>query len=173
MKEIVKRIFEVIKRLCGKFGLFIKFCMAGIVNSRIFAVIIRLWRKFGKFIKFNIVGLVNTGITLVVFALLNKIFSVDKFIAEPIGYGCGLINSFIMNKIWTFGKKHQFHAIEVIKFIIVNGIALGGTLVILMLAEDYLKIDVLWGKLIGYCFSIPVNYLGFKYWVFKEKGAKK
>ena len=131
-------------------------------------IIIRIWKKFGQFIKFNLVGLINTVITLAIFALLNKVFHINKLFAEPVGYGCGLINSFIMNKLWTFGKKHRFHVPEAFKFVIVNAIALGGTLFILVAAEDYLHIDVLWGKLIGYCFSIPVNYLGFKLWVFKD-----
>ena len=136
--------------------------------SKILDFILKLWRIFEQFIKFNLVGLVNTGITFAVFFLLNKYIHIDKLIAEPIGYCLGLINSFIMNKLWTFGKKHKFHLLEVIKFVIVNSIALGGTLLILMAAEDYLNIDVLWGKLLGYCFSIPVNYLGFKFWVFKD-----
>ncbi|MBN2440928.1 MAG: GtrA family protein [Spirochaetales bacterium] len=134
----------------------------------VFDLINKLWIKFEQFIKFNLVGLVNTAITFIIFALLNKFFQINKFVAEPVGYSCGLINSFIMNKLWTFGKKHRFHVLEGIKFVIVNGIALGGTLLILMVSEDYLHIDVLWGKLIGYCFSIPVNYLGFKFWVFKD-----
>ena len=131
-------------------------------------LISQLWKIFGQFIRFNLVGLLNTGITFLIFALLNKLFNINKLIAEPIGYVCGLVNSFIMNKLWTFGKKHYFHTIEVIKFVIVNGVALGGTLFILVLADDYLHIDVLWGKIMAYCFSIPVNYLGFKYWVFRN-----
>ncbi|MBN2536204.1 MAG: GtrA family protein [Spirochaetales bacterium] len=137
-------------------------------GNRFVESVIRLWNIFGQFIRFNLVGLVNTVITFIVFALLNKVFSINKFAAEPIGYVCGLINSYFMNKIWTFGKKHRYHTIEVMKFVIVNGIALGGTLLILMFSEDYLHIDVLWGKCIAYCFSIPVNYLGFKFWVFKD-----
>lgn len=137
-------------------------------SNRLYDLLKKYQKGIIQFIKFNLVGIVNTIITFIVFAFLNKLFQIDKLIAEPIGYACGLINSYIMNKLWTFGKKHHFHTLEVIKFVIVNGIALGGTLLILMAAEDYLKIDVLWGKLLGYCFSIPVNYLGFKYWVFRE-----
>ncbi|MBN1696609.1 MAG: GtrA family protein [Spirochaetales bacterium] len=127
--------------------------------------------KYGKgivqFVKFNAVGIINTAITFLVFTLLNKLIGLDKFIAEPSGYVCGLINSYFLNKIWTFGKKHHYRLSEALKFIIVNAFALGGTLLILHVAEDILSIDVLWGKLMAYCYSVPVNYIGFKYWVFR------
>jgi len=139
-----------------------------VIIDKFIHLISQSWKILGQFIKFNLVGLLNTGITFLIFALLNKLFNTNKLIAEPIGYACGLVNSFIMNKLWTFGKKHYFHVIEVIKFVIVNGVALGGTLFILVLAEDYLHIDVLWGKIMAYCYSIPVNYLGFKFWVFRD-----
>jgi putative flippase GtrA len=135
--------------------------------SRVCEIFEKYRKGIIQFIKFNFVGIINTVITFIIFTLLNKLFGVDKFIAEPVGYVCGLINSFILNKIWTFGKKHSFHLLETVKFIIVNAFSLGGTLFILYAAEDLLHIDVIWGKLIAYFYSIPFNYLGFKYWVFK------
>jgi putative flippase GtrA len=120
-----------------------------------------------QFIKFNFVGIINTVITFIVFYILHKLFNIHELIAEPIGYVCGLINSFILNKIWTFGKKYYFSPIEMIKFIMVNAVAEGGTLAIIAFAKNILHVDPLWGKIVSYFFSVPVNYLGFKYWVFK------
>jgi putative flippase GtrA len=136
--------------------------------NRLFDIIIRLWGIFGQFIKFNLVGLVNTAITFTVSFGLIHLFGMHELITYPIGYICGLINSFIMNKFWTFGKKHHFGIMEIIKFIIVNMIALGGSELIIKFAGDVLTLAPVWGILLGLSFSIPANYIGFKYWVFKD-----
>jgi putative flippase GtrA len=120
------------------------------------------------FLKFNFVGILNTGITFVIFIVLNKLFRVDPLIAEPIGYSIGLVNSFIMNKLWTFGKKHSFSVWEVIKFTIVNFIAFGGTWRFLYLNKTYTLTDPVIVKGLSLLFSIPCNYIGAKYWVFKD-----
>lgn len=130
-------------------------------------------KRFVQFIKFNLVGIINTIITFIIFTILNKGFNIEHKVSESIGYTFGLINSYFMNKIWTFGKKQNYKPLEVIKFILINMIALGGTLLILDTTKNILKIDVLWGKLFGYCFSVPVNFLGFKYWVFRRNDEKK
>lgn len=136
--------------------------------NRIVKIFLWLWGKFGQFIKFNLVGLVNTGITFGVSLGITYIFHIHEVITYPIGYVCGLINSFIMNKFWTFGKKHHFGIWEIVKFVIVNMVALGGSEVIIKVSSDVLKFAPVWGVLLALCFSIPTNYLGFKYWVFKD-----
>jgi putative flippase GtrA len=62
---------------------------------------------FIHFIKFNFVGIANTGITVVVYNIL-LFFKVSELVAYPIGYAVGLVNSYIMNKFWTFGDYKLF-----------------------------------------------------------------
>jgi putative flippase GtrA len=137
-------------------------------SNQFFTLFMKFWAVFGQFIKFNMVGVVNTVITFTVSFSLIHLFGMHELVTYPIGYVCGLINSFIMNKFWTFGKKHHFGILEIIKFIIVNMIALGGSEVIIKFAGDVFNTAPAVGILLGLCFSIPANYVGFKFWVFKD-----
>jgi putative flippase GtrA len=131
-------------------------------------LLVRYRQGIVHFIKFNFVGILNTGITLAVFALLTRFFGVDPLIAEPIGYSLGLVNSFIMNKLWTFAKKHSFSFWEAFTFTIVNLIAFGGTWLFLYLNKTFFHADSLLVKLSSLLYSIPCNFIGSKYVVFRD-----
>jgi putative flippase GtrA len=119
------------------------------------------------FVKFNFVGILNTGITVIVYNIL-LFFKVDELFAYPIAYVVGLVNSFIMNKLWTFGKRQSFSIWETVKFTIVNLIAFGGGQLFLYFNKTYFLLSPVIAQLLTLIFSIPCNYIGAKYWVFKE-----
>lgn len=54
--------------------------------------------------KFGAVGVMNTLITLVSIFVLMRL-GVHYLFSNGIGYSFGFVNSFIMNKYWTFQKK--------------------------------------------------------------------
>lgn len=118
-----------------------------------------------QFIKFNLVGVVNTLVDFAVFTLLTFL-GVYYMVAQVISYSCGVVNSFIMNKYWTFGVKSTPQGLEVIKFIIVNIISLGVSLAILYPLKPHL--GVFYAKIIATIFSMTVNFIGNKLWVFKR-----
>ncbi|MBN2738667.1 MAG: GtrA family protein [Spirochaetales bacterium] len=139
------------------------------------------------------VGILNTLITYIIFNVLHYAFGLSFFWAETIGYSAGLINSFVLNKIWTFGQSRHFRFTETLKFMIVSLAAWGGTIIILgifgqeglylptavakQLHRDSLIIHGLglpfwFAKAIAYLYSVPLNYFGFKLWVFPEKKNK-
>jgi putative flippase GtrA len=120
------------------------------------------------FLKFNFVGLINTGLTIAVYNIL-LVLKVDSAIAYPAGYASGLINSFILNKLWTFAKKQSFSIREVIKFTIVNLVAFGGGQLFILLNKNYAFMHPTFAQLVTLVFSIPVNYIGAKYWAFKDE----
>jgi putative flippase GtrA len=60
-----------------------------------------LWRKYAQFIKFNIVGVLNTGVDFAVFTLLLGV-NVPYQAAQCVSYAAGTLNSFLLNKFWTF-----------------------------------------------------------------------
>lgn len=61
-----------------------------------------------KFLKFIIVGLTNSFLTLIIIILLNKYSNLWYVISNFIGFFIGFINSFFLNKIWTFKNKNKF-----------------------------------------------------------------
>lgn len=117
-----------------------------------------------EFIKFNIVGVANTLVDFAVFTLLS-FFGLYFMIAQIISYSCGVVNSFVMNKYWTFAKKGMPVGSEVMRFIFVNIISLGVSLIILYPLKPHFG---LYGaKIIATLFSMLVNFAGNKLWVFR------
>ncbi|MBN1326607.1 MAG: GtrA family protein, partial [Candidatus Cloacimonetes bacterium] len=65
-------------------------------------------KVFLQLTKFGLVGVCNTLITLGTIFLLMKIGRVHYIPANIVGYTLGFLNSFILNKIWTFRSKSVF-----------------------------------------------------------------
>ncbi|MCK5057005.1 MAG: GtrA family protein [Candidatus Aminicenantes bacterium] len=119
-----------------------------------------------QFVKFNIVGIMNTAVDFAIFALLT-VLGLHHMIAQVISYSCGIVNSYLWNKFWTFKQKREFSSAEALKFLIVNIISLGVSLVFLYIFRDRAGLSVLVSKLIATLFSLVVNFIGNKFWVFK------
>lgn len=124
-------------------------------------------RKNGliQFVKFNLVGIVNTSVDFAVFTMLTFL-GVYYMAAQIISYGCGVANSFIMNKYWTFRAKSSPQGEEILKFIAVNLASLGLSLAVLYPLKP--QIGVFFAKIIATLFAMIVNFLGSKFWVFKR-----
>lgn len=124
-------------------------------------------RKNGllEFVKFNLVGIVNTLVDFAVFTVLT-FFGTHYMLSQVISYSCGVVNSFIMNKYWTFGAKSTPHGDEILKFIAVNVVSLGVSLTVLYPLKP--QLGVFSAKIIATLFSMMVNFLGSKLWVFKR-----
>ena len=59
----------------------------------------------GQAFKFGIVGIVNTLLSLAVIWFMTKKLGCSEAFSNFVGYFIGLINSFYMNRKWTFGSK--------------------------------------------------------------------
>lgn len=59
-----------------------------------------------QLVKFVIVGLTNTAITMAAIFILWELFKVNRYAANGIGYLLGFLNSFLLNKLWTFKSKN-------------------------------------------------------------------
>ena len=70
-----------------------------------------------QFIRYAIVGVMNTLLTLLVIYICKSYFDINPYVSNAIGYGCGLINSFLWNRTWVFkaadGKIHH----QAVKFL--------------------------------------------------------
>ncbi|MGL5648391.1 MAG: GtrA family protein [Clostridium sp.] len=120
-----------------------------------------------KLIKFGFVGILNTVINMIVYNIL-LLCGLNYIFANSIGYGIGMINSYIWNNIWVFKTKSKsVHTI--IKFIIVNLIVLGinnGLLYILVKEFDLNKTIA---QVLVLVITTLINFVGSKLWTFKEK----
>lgn len=151
-----------------------------------------------QFIKFNIVGIMNTAVDFAIFALM-VFLGLHHMISQVISYSCGVVNSYLWNKFWTFKttpaqpagepdtgktggqegksgsfkrvsrylKKKGFSRAEILKFIVVNILSLGVSLLFLYIFRDKVGLHVLVSKAIATLFAVVVNFAGNKFWVFR------
>ncbi|MCD2348305.1 GtrA family protein [Clostridium guangxiense] len=135
----------------------------------------QLYKKYKSIIKFGIVGCINTGVDFFTFTLLLSIFGIDKLVCQVGGYSMGVINSFVLNKLWTFNdKKEKVNPIvQFAKFVITNIISLGISLVGLNILSNKFYINVYVSKVIVTLFLQVFNYVVYKLFIFKGKANKQ
>ena len=146
-----------------------------------------------QIIKFGAIGIMNTAIDYLLFALFFSICSLDKSISQVFATAIAMTNSYILNRYFTFEKKGSVKMDEMWKFIVVNLISMSVTIGLLYLFYDVCHIEriansilswisipfnisgdlaVLFCKLVATPFSLAVNFLGNRLWVFSSKKSK-
>ncbi len=77
-----------------------------------------------QFIKYGVVGASNTLITLATYTLCVKLLGVPYLIALLIGYALGGLNSYLLNRHWTFQAGHLSHSHAGTRFAVVQVVAI-------------------------------------------------
>lgn len=143
-----------------------------------------------QIVKFAIVGVLNTLVDFAVFQALNLLLG-WVYIAQVIGYSCGIVNSYLWNSNWTFRAQRTRSFREMALFVLVNLASLGVSLGVIWLCREAFGITNEWvagwmptalagfikgdtiDKLIATFFAIAVNYLGNRLFVFNKKPETK
>jgi putative flippase GtrA len=133
------------------------------------------YEQHEKFLRFLMVGCINTGVDFAVFSVLYSFFDLNKLLCQVFGYSVGLVNSFIMNKVWTFEDQNTGCSIvnQSARFISVNLVSLGISLIALGILNDRLQINLYISKLIITGIAQGINYFGYKLWVFNHACSLK
>jgi putative flippase GtrA len=116
------------------------------------------------------VGVVNTLIDMSVYFLLtmSAFFYKYYFFAQAISFTCGVVNSLLMNKRFTFKEKGAMGAKRVSAFFAINVLSLGVSLAALYLGRDVLMWGNAFGKVLSAVCSMGVNFTRNKLLVFKD-----
>ncbi|AIQ56106.1 GtrA family protein [Paenibacillus borealis] len=125
---------------------------------------------FIQFLKFNAVGLLNTLIDFAVFTLLHSLGMVNTP-AQIISYSAGTANSFFWNKKVTFrdrnrGNKESFDRMQLVRFIVLNLLVLGISVLLIHILTGVLGIQVLIAKVLVTFVTVIINFFGSRKWVF-------
>jgi putative flippase GtrA len=127
--------------------------------------------RLAPLLKFGMIGILNTGVDFAVFTVLT-LWDVPLLIAQCISYACGVLNSFIMNRTWTFQRRGQF-AGQLIKFSSLSLLTLLITYGLLVGFNRYFGWPILISKFSASGMSLIVNFVGSRLWVFKESNQGK
>jgi putative flippase GtrA len=150
-----------------------------------------------QFARFVVVGCVNVFVSFVVFMLFYRLFplatflfdaagsigarlandlarlgvhSLDAGVANTIGALAGMVNSFMLNKRWTF-QAAGFTKLQVRRFIILNILVIGGSTINIFVFIDLLRAPYLAIWVITTGLAMVANFLGNKYWTFAESSG--
>lgn len=121
--------------------------------------------SIGEFVKFALVGVLNTGIDVAVFFLLTWL-GIPYVAAQVVSYSSGAANSYLLNKIWTFRSCGLSYA-EIVRFVIVNLVSLGISVVSLTLLYDTAGLELAAAKGGATVCALAANFIGNKLWVFR------
>lgn len=121
-----------------------------------------------QFVKFVLIGLLNTLIHYIVFIVLFRLFSVNMTVATVIGYIAGMLNSFIWNRSWTFGIRGDSYLLELVKFSLVNIVALLTNVMVLRLLTLQFSMLPELAQICAIAISVIVNFSGNKCWTFRQ-----
>lgn len=122
---------------------------------------------FHQMLKYSAVGIINTLIGLSVIFISMEVFQLSYIISNILGYACGLISSFILNKHWTFLSKGH-HGKELLKFLLVFIIAYGIQFIALILLKEELGIMAEIAQLIGIGVYTIIGFILNKFITFRQ-----
>jgi putative flippase GtrA len=119
-----------------------------------------------QFVKFGIVGVANTLLTFAVYTLLLKVFGVWYLAASAIGFIVGTINSFLLNRRWTF-REHVGDALTPVRWTVVQCCGLGVNEGLLYVFVHEAQVD----KLLAQAFATAVvtvsTFFANRAWTFR------
>ncbi|MCJ7992562.1 GtrA family protein [Priestia megaterium] len=118
------------------------------------------------YLKFCIVGGLNTAIDFFVFSFLSYL-GIYYIIAQCVSYGCGVLNSYFLNRTWTFQQQGTRKRHEFLKFTVLNIFTLIVTSFLLTVFHYKFNISLPYSKVLVTIVSVGLNYIGTKFWVFK------
>lgn len=135
---------------------------------------IKIFMIDGKTIKFLIVGVINTLFgTAIMFGLYN-LAGCSYWISSAANYFFGSILSFILNKTFTFQNKDslkntvpRFVLNIFVCYLLAYGIAKPLTIYLLQGFSVTIQENV--AMFVGMCLFTGFNYVGQRYFAFKEK----
>ncbi|MBC6971822.1 GtrA family protein [Bacillus sp. Xin] len=116
--------------------------------------------------------MLNTGIDIMIFTLL-VMGKVPLLLAQWISYSCGVANSYLLNRQWTFQRKGKQVVKEPLKFMCVNLLSLVVVSLILSGMYDTLEQSLAVSKVTATLIGSLINYVGSRYWVFRVSCNKR
>jgi putative flippase GtrA len=128
--------------------------------------------NFFQLCKFAAVGCVNTFIDWAVYLIIFKVFPGESaffyLIAKGFSYFCGIINSFFLNRFWTFRDScTENEGGRFVKFILVNAVSLGFNSASFYIFLN-LALNQTMALFLATLITFALNYTLNKFWVFRK-----
>ncbi|MCI9458585.1 MAG: GtrA family protein [Oscillospiraceae bacterium] len=129
------------------------------------------WNEIKKILKFGVTGVMNTAVDFVVYTVLVSVCGMGLYVSQMISYCCGMLNSYVINRKWTFDTRNGFFSLELVKFVVLNLAMMLLGMGIIYLCVEQLGLHKLLGKLISTVLVMAINFVLSNFWVFRNKGT--
>jgi putative flippase GtrA len=122
------------------------------------------------FARFLVVGCLNFVVSFAAFYLAYQHLPLDESsgrgaVANVLAYCAGLVNSFVLNRLWTF--RAQGHVgVHAAKFGLLNAATLVSSTIVVLLLVDRAGFPALAVWLPLTLAILAAHYLGMKHWAF-------
>jgi putative flippase GtrA len=141
-------------------------------------------RTIWQCVRFGLVGCVNTAVDLLVLNALLWLWPTQNItrllLFNTLAYAFGALNSFALNRYWTFRRTGRPNAREGARFLLVTLAAIACNDLILWVMSHLLHPvhlnPTLWAnssKVVAIGGTILVSYLGMRLWVFVQSPHEK
>lgn len=123
-------------------------------------------QDFIKFIKFAATGLINTALDAGMFALLISL-GAGVYVSQTIGYGCGMLSSYLINRRWTFKSREKIISPAAARFIVSNLALLILSLMVIYAIREGLGLPVYIAKAAAISCTVGLGFIINRLWVFR------
>jgi putative flippase GtrA len=116
-------------------------------------------------LRFLIVGVANTLLGLLIIYLGKWLVGLDDVAANMVGYACGFLLGFCLNKSWSFRYDGAFTP-ALFRLVIVTIVAYCCNLAVTWIAINSFHVNSYLAQALGVAPYTIINYLGSRYFVF-------
>jgi len=120
-----------------------------------------------QLVRFGAVGGIGFVVNLVVYTLCVHAAGVDYHLAAVAAWLVAVVNNFVLNRHWTFDAGDGRAHFQALRFVTVSLVALGFSLLLLMLLVDGAGMAKVPAQALAVSASMPLNFIGNKLWSFR------
>jgi len=146
---------------------------------------VRMWKvSLWQFARFSVVGILNTLIDVITLNILLWRFPTHNanllLVYNSLAYIFGALNSFCLNKYWTFRQRNGTTSGEIVRFVVLSfaGILCNDSIFWLVARSLHPLItnNLLWANIskgMAVVGTMTISYLGMRLWVFTKSTDQK
>ena len=124
-----------------------------------------------RFVRFCVTGGLNTLVDFVVFFLLTSSLNWPVIPSQVLSYSAGILNSYCINRRWTFQTRNRFFSQEMLLFIGVNLAVLGVSVLSVWALTSRIGLGVLLSKLCTTALTMVLGFILNRLVVFRNRAS--
>ncbi len=127
-----------------------------------------------QYFQFITVGGIGVILNLALLFLFTEFIGMYYILSESLAFFIATVNNFILNKVWTFKENLKNDPFKkLIQYLGISMIGVTINLSVLFLLVEFFSIWYMIAEIFATAASSVVNYLGNKFWTFKDKSLSK